>query len=79
MAPVHSWVSTMRTKAWTAAENRRPDTVTRSICRVTLPSVSGGGLTPGTTKDYVVELKEGEYLCSCPLNPTPDYRLDVKG
>ena len=47
--------------------------------RVTLPGVSGGGLAPGTTKDYAVELKEGEYLYSCPLNPTPDYRLVVTG
>ncbi len=46
---------------------------------MTLPSVSGGGLTPGTTKDYVVELKEGDYFYSCPLNPTPDYHLVVRG
>ncbi len=51
----------------------------KGLGRVTLPSVSGGGLTPGTTKDYIVELKEGEYLYSCPLNPTPDYRLVVTG
>ncbi len=51
----------------------------RGLGRVTLPSVSGGGLTPGTTKNYIVELKEGEYFYSCPLNPTPDYRLVVKG
>ena len=43
-----------------------------------LPRVSGGGLTQGTTKDYVIELKDGEYLYSCPLNPTPDYRIVVK-
>jgi len=42
-------------------------------------SVSGGGLTTGVTKDYVVDLKPGEYLYSCPLNPTPDYKLEVKG
>jgi len=47
--------------------------------RATLPSVSGGGLHRGQTKDYTVELKPGEYLYSCPLNPTPDYRLVVKG
>ncbi len=47
--------------------------------RVTLPSVSGGGLTPGATKDYMIELKEGDYLYSCPLNPTPDYRIVVAG
>ena len=27
----------------------------------------------------VLELEPGEYLYSCPLNPTPDYRLVVKG
>lgn len=41
-------------------------------------SVSGGGLDTGTTLDYEVELKEGEYLYSCPLNTTPDYKLVVK-
>ncbi|MDJ0948333.1 MAG: hypothetical protein QNJ94_05380 [Alphaproteobacteria bacterium] len=46
--------------------------------RAALPSVSGGGLTTGATKDYVIELKEGEYLYSCPLNPTPDYKIVVK-
>jgi len=47
--------------------------------RATLPSVSGGGLATGTTKDYVIELIEGEYVYSCPLNPTPDYKIMVKG
>ncbi|RME62536.1 MAG: hypothetical protein D6782_11990 [Alphaproteobacteria bacterium] len=47
--------------------------------RATLPSVSGGGLKTGATKDYAIELVEGTYLYSCPLNPTPDYRLVVKG
>ncbi|MCW8885951.1 MAG: hypothetical protein OQK12_11990 [Motiliproteus sp.] len=42
-----------------------------------LPSVSGGGLTTGKTLDYEIELKEGEYIYSCPLNPTPDYNLVV--
>ncbi len=49
------------------------------LSRATLPSVSGGGLTQGATKDYVVELKPGEYLYSCPLNSTPDYKLVVEG
>ena len=44
-----------------------------------LPSVSGGGLVTGTTMDYEIVLEEGEYLYSCPLNPTPDYRLIVQG
>ena len=48
------------------------------LSRATLPSVSGGGLTTGKTQDYVVDLKPGEYVYSCPLNPTPDYRLVVK-
>lgn len=42
-----------------------------------LPSVSGGGLTTGKTQDYEIELKPGEYVYSCPLNPTPDYKLIV--
>jgi len=46
--------------------------------RVTLPSVSGGGVTKGATKDYEIELKPGDYVYSCPLNTTPDYRLIVK-
>ena len=49
------------------------------VGRATLPSVPGGGLTEGATKDYVIELTEGEYLYSCPLNPTPDYKIVVKG
>lgn len=40
-------------------------------------SVSGGGLEEGRTKDYAVELKPGDYLYSCPLNTTPNYRLVV--
>jgi len=44
------------------------------LARARLPSVSGGGLT---TKDYAITLKPGEYVYSCPLNPTPDYKLVV--
>jgi hypothetical protein len=47
--------------------------------KLTKISVSGGGLTTGKTKDYDVELKPGTYLYSCPLNPTPDYKLVVSG
>ncbi len=47
--------------------------------RATLPSVSGGGLTPGTTKDYEITLTPGKYYFSCPLNPTPDYQIIVDG
>ncbi|MEQ8707990.1 MAG: hypothetical protein RIC36_03305 [Rhodospirillales bacterium] len=46
--------------------------------KVTKTSVSGGGLYEGVTKEYTVELKPGEYLYSCPLNPTPDYRIIVQ-
>ena len=44
-----------------------------------LPSVSGGGLTTGKTQDYPIDLKPGEYIYSCPLNPTPNYKLIVSG
>lgn len=47
------------------------------INRARLPSVSGGGLTTGITQDYPITLKPGEYVYSCPLNPTPDYKLIV--
>jgi hypothetical protein len=49
------------------------------ISRATLPSVSGGGLATGTTKDYAINLEPGEYVYSCPLNPTPDYKIIVEG
>ena len=51
---------------------------TSAVGRVTLPSVSGGGLMPGKTQDYEIELKPGDYLYSCPLNTTPDYKLIVR-
>jgi hypothetical protein len=44
---------------------------------LTLPKVSGGGLTEGATKDYTIALKPGEYVYSCPLNPTLNYPLTV--
>ncbi|TQV75884.1 hypothetical protein [Denitrobaculum tricleocarpae] len=47
--------------------------------RAMLPSVSGGGLAEGQTADYQITLEEGDYVFSCPLNPTPDYKLRVKG
>ena len=47
------------------------------IKKVSLPKVSGGGLTRGTTKDYAITLKPGKYVFSCPLNPTPDYPIVV--
>ncbi|MFQ5329280.1 MAG: hypothetical protein ACE5D4_04740 [Thermodesulfobacteriota bacterium] len=51
----------------------------KGVGRVTLPSVSGGGLGEGETQDYVIDLKPGVYFYSCPLNPTPDYPLIVEG
>ena len=49
----------------------------QGVSRVTLPSVSGGGLQKGVTKEYRVTLRPGKYWISCPLNPTPDYPLIV--
>ncbi|MDX8388357.1 MAG: hypothetical protein R8M46_07485 [Ghiorsea sp.] len=46
--------------------------------RLTLPSTSGGGIKKGQYKDYTITLKEGNYLYSCPLNPTPSYQLKVR-
>lgn len=51
----------------------------QGLGRLTLPSVSGGGLKKGVTLDYKITLKPGSYVYSCPLNPTPDYRLVVEG
>ncbi|WP_198649940.1 hypothetical protein [Zobellella maritima] len=48
------------------------------VDRALLPSVSGGGLVTGSSRDYAIELKPGSYLYSCPLNTTPDYRLQVQ-
>ncbi len=47
------------------------------INRARLPGVSGGGLSTGTTRDYKISLEPGEYVYSCPLNATPDYKLVV--
>ena len=49
------------------------------VHKLTKTSVSGGGLVLGKTQEYEVELKPGTYLYSCPLNPTPDYKLVVSG
>jgi len=48
------------------------------LSRLTLPSVSGGGIAMGQTRDYAITLESGEYHYSCPLNPTPDYTLIVE-
>ena len=45
------------------------------VHKLTKTSVSGGGLVQEMTKDYKVTLKPGEYVYSCPLNTTPDYKL----
>jgi len=45
--------------------------------KLTKTSVSGGGLGLGESQDYAVDLEPGEYVYSCPLNPTPDYRIVV--
>ena len=42
------------------------------------PRVSGGGLHMGETQDYPIELSTGEYIYSCPFNPTPNYKLVVR-
>ena len=49
------------------------------INRASLPSVSGGGLAEGATEDYEITLEPGEYVFSCPLNPTLDYKIVVAG
>jgi hypothetical protein len=49
----------------------------KGIKQVSLPKISGGGLNQGVTKDYEVDLTAGDYVFSCPLNPTPDYPLVV--
>jgi len=50
----------------------------KGISRALLPSVSGGDIQPGESKDYKITLKKGEYVYSCPLNPTPDYPLIIE-
>jgi hypothetical protein len=50
----------------------------QGLKRFILPSVTGAGLAPGVPKDYIVELKPGKYVYSCPLNPTPDYPVIVE-
>jgi hypothetical protein len=45
---------------------------------LTKVSVSGGGLEQGQTNGYTVELTR-RVPYSCSLNPTPNYKLVVKG
>ena len=51
----------------------------QGLGRLTLPKTSGGGLYKGVTKDYEITLKPGKYIYSCPLNTTPDYKIEVEG
>lgn len=59
---------------WLRESDYQPGNPLHKLSKI---SVSGGGLTEGKSNDYTVELKPGEYLYSCPLNPTPDYKLMV--
>ena len=47
------------------------------VRNLTLPKVSGGSLTEGSTRNYEITLRPGKYIFSCPLNPTPDYPVIV--
>lgn len=40
--------------------------------------VSAGGIEPGGERVWRTTLTEGSYLYSCPLSPTPSYRLVVR-
>lgn len=42
------------------------------------PLVSSGGVAPGETLTWAVELSPGRYLYSCPLNPTANYLIEVE-
>ncbi len=48
------------------------------IHKLTKVSISGGGLFAGQSHDYLVDLQPGAYIYSCPLNPTPNYKLVVQ-
>jgi hypothetical protein len=48
------------------------------LSQAALPKVSGGGLTTGVSQEYRITLKPGKYVFSCPLNPTPDYPVEVE-
>jgi hypothetical protein len=63
-------------------ENRHPDRDAGLwIRRADDPSatvLSAGGAFPGEEQTYEVELTPGDYLYSCPMTPTVDYRLEVR-
>ena len=50
----------------------------KGLKRAILPSVSGGDIGLRESRDFKITLKKGEYVYSCPLNPTPDYPLIVE-
>ncbi|MFN3202924.1 MAG: hypothetical protein ACE366_31315 [Bradymonadia bacterium] len=43
-----------------------------------LPTVKGGDIKRGMSRDFRVKLEPGRYVYGCPLNPTPDYQLIVE-
>ncbi len=43
-----------------------------------MPRVSGGGIFKGQSRSFTINLVEGDYVYSCPFNPTIDYRIRVK-
>lgn len=43
-----------------------------------LPHIEGDGIEAGTGKDFVIDLRPGQYLFGGPNNPTPDYPLLVE-
>lgn len=42
------------------------------------PIISAGGIGRDESRGWTVELEPGTYTYSCPLSPTPDYRLVVR-
>ena len=75
----HAWRGGSQIWRWGGAIDA--DTCGRiDTLQIVVPEIdddAGGGLTLGETKDYEVTLEPGEYEYSCPLNPTPDYRIVV--
>lgn len=50
----------------------------RAFATPTRALAQGGGILPGVAKTYDVELSPGRYVYACPLNPTPDYVIEVR-
>jgi hypothetical protein len=55
------------------------DRLGNPVHKPTGTSVSGGGLLTGQPRDDEVEVEPGAYVHSCPLDPTPDYKIVVRG